>query len=851
MPVPDFQSLMLPILEELSANVETNTAALRERIRQRFALNDEDVTQLLPSGRQQVFVNRVAWALSYLKQVGIVANVSRGTYQVTARGRDVLAERPDRIDIAFLRRYPELSAFVDGKEQGAEPESSADHSPVVAAAAQWRDRCLQDDGSVLSLHRLWNVENLAALQRFYLEAPDESDRKFAEKLQDQLKECGPAVKQLAAEMLWVLCLFPVAASMKPDTKRELIRTIWSWSGEMLQASESMLGAPLDAGIGRPGVAFATRRWAELAYLIRVTQKVKSLSGADRKILLSDPWATAAMLDGVAGDAKPQMRHVLRYLLFPDVFEASATGRDKRDIVAAFLALSRKEIRQMNAVEIDRAILRIRREEESKRGATGRLSFYQTPLKEVWRPEGADPADAPAVRYWKISPGADAQLWPQSLRDGYISIGWNELGDLSDCDRAEFDRRVDAQLELHGDWTRDGVEQVWRFLNIQEGDRIVANRGTAEVLGIGTVVGEYFFVAGGTHSHRLPVRWDDQRARQVSEYGWRRTLIEITGEKFNRILGANVDVVTEDVSTPGETSVEARRSNEPYDLDAALKELFIGRSQFEAILRTFRQKQNLIVQGPPGVGKTYFARRLAYCLLGEKDTSRVGMIQFHQAFSYEDFVQGYRPTGSGFVLRDGVFFDFASKAHRDPGRDYVFIVDEVNRANLGKVFGELMMLIERDKRSSEWAVPLAYAAPGSEPYFVPPNLYLLGLMNTADRSLAMVDYALRRRFAFVDLRPGFETAEFSGFLASRGADAGLIRRIIERMGQLNTEITNDRVNLGSGFCIGHSFFSSLTDGVRPDVDWYRQVIEGEVAPLLREYWFDKPGVAADWIDRLLA
>lgn len=286
----------------------------------------------------------------------------------------------------------------------------------------------------------------------------------------------------------------------------------------------------------------------------------------------------------------------------------------------------------------------------------------------------------------------------------------------------------------------------------------------------------------------------------------------------------------------------------YSVERAQADLFIERAEFSRILDTLRAKKNLILQGPPGVGKTFFAKRLAYALMRQEAPKRVGMVQFHQSYSYEDFVQGYRPTGSGFVLKNGIFFEFAESARRDSGKDYVFIIDEINRGNLSKVLGELMMLIESDKRSREWAVPLAYARSADERFYVPANMYLIGLMNTADRSLAMVDYALRRRFAFIRIPPAFAAPSFRAHLVHLGASAGLVEKIVDRMTKLNEEIARDTTNLGAGFCIGHSYFCVAP---RADEAWYREVISTEIAPLLREYWFDDSPKAEDWISRLLA
>src|SRR5439155_21713779 len=189
----------------------------------------------------------------------------------------------------------------------------------------------------------------------------------------------------------------------------------------------------------------------------------------------------------------------------------------------------------------------------------------------------------------------------------------------------------------------------------------------------------------------------------------------------------------------------------FDREKALKRLFMSENDFDHMLEQLRRKKNLILQGPPGVGKTFVAQTLAYALMGSEDKERVAMVQFHQSYGYEEFIQGLRPTGNGsYILRDGIFSLFCQRAQQDD-RDHVFIIDEINRGNLSKILGELLMLIERDKRSKEYALPLAYSDPGSDPFFAPSNVHIVGLMNTSDRSLAMVDYALRRRFAFGSLK----------------------------------------------------------------------------------------------------
>jgi len=320
-----------------------------------------------------------------------------------------------------------------------------------------------------------------------------------------------------------------------------------------------------------------------------------------------------------------------------------------------------------------------------------------------------------------------------------------------------------------------------------------------------------------------------------------SLLSILNRAYQTFAGKNLPYVNHE-------PVDEEVSELPrYSLDDALKTLFLERGQAEAIMLLWRAKKNIILQGPPGVGKSYAAQRLAFVLMGNKDRDRLRFVQFHQSYSYEDFVEGFRPTETGFALKPGKFVEFCRQAESDPERTYVFIIDEINRGNLSKILGELMVLIEPDKRDADWAMPLAS---GRAPFFVPSNVYLLGLMNTADRSLAVVDYALRRRFGFVDVRANLESPKFRQQLANGGVSDGLITTLIHKIGLLNTEIIGDVANLGPGFAIGHSFFCAGPNTGEDEVDWYSRIIRTEIAPLLREYWFDAPAKADHWAEQLL-
>lgn len=270
-------------------------------------------------------------------------------------------------------------------------------------------------------------------------------------------------------------------------------------------------------------------------------------------------------------------------------------------------------------------------------------------------------------------------------------------------------------------------------------------------------------------------------------------------------------------------------NLKYSEGEFLDEVFMDSAEYTRLKSLLLGKKNIILQGAPGVGKTYSAKRLAYSIIGEKNESRIEFIQFHQNYSYEDFIMGYKPKeDGGFELKRGVFYNFCKKAQSDPNKDYFFIIDEINRGNMSKIFGELLMLIENGYRGEMHEIRLAY---NDEHFFVPENLYIIGMMNTADRSLAMIDYALRRRFSFFDIVPGFDTEGFNKYKENLNSET--FNQVIDAIKALNAEIAEDD-SLGQGFCIGHSYFCNQDSF---DKMWLENVIKYDIEPMLREYWFD--------------
>lgn len=442
-----------------------------------------------------------------------------------------------------------------------------------------------------------------------------------------------------------------------------------------------------------------------------------------------------------------------------------------------------------------------------------------------------------IRYWVYAPGEGSYMWDDFYKRGVMAIGWNEIGDLSLFkNKSEI---KEAMKKIYGPNLsyQNATHATWQFANeMKVGDIIFVKKGRSQLIGRGIVTSDYFYDSEAEeYNHIRTVNWTHHGEWPYPGKAAMKTLTDVTPyidvvEKLKNIFD---DDTSEDVE-------EVEKSYSSYTKEDFLNDVFMSEEEYERLRSVLVFKKNIILQGAPGVGKTYAAKRLAYSLIGEKNAERVKMVQFHQSYSYEDFIMGFRPSDIGFELRKGTFYNFCKRAELDAVNDYFFIIDEINRGNLSKIFGELFMLLENDKRGA--SLQLVYS---DEKFSIPDNLYIIGMLNTADRSLAMLDYALRRRFAFFELQPGFDTDGFKTYQSN--INNRKLDNLIACVKNLNYAIATDE-SLGEGFCIGHSYFCNLTpESVNDQV--ISNIVEYELIPLLKEYWFDEPTLVREWSESL--
>ena len=680
--------------------------------------------------------------------------------------------------------------------------------PIYNAANSWRERSLIGDRSVLFEDKnLWTVSLLKELEKRFVKSPGAGEGDFLSKLKVQLSGGSPGCQLLMAECLWLLLLFP--SNVGAAKKRDNVLEIWSWAGEVPNETHALLADDVLEGIGSAGTAYNTQRWRELAFLIRAMIKFKKIKADKRKQIALDPLSFSSWLRNLQFPSwmseflnaqSRQLNHILPHLLFPDSFERISSTGDKRLILAGFGDTSEKELKNWSTAAIDDALFELRRRLESEHGED--IDFYQEEFKAQWKN---------GKKNWLLS-------WHQA------EWNWDTLA-------------TDRAATIRG----DKADTQWRCSSSQprEGDRVFLIRIGSPPKGI---------VAAGKIT-RAP--YEVEYREQVLADADKMRLVDVA---FDSVRDATKDVIVhlEDLqsSAPDQEwnpqsfgiEIKAMAIQTVERLWKALPPIVTGASPVDgdaasgAALKKTTLPHNRILYGPPGTGKTYHLKNVLLPRYHDEAGDRFEFVTFHQSYAYEDFIEGIRPiTQNGTVtyeVRPGVLKRLCDRARRAPDMRFALFIDEINRGNVAKVFGELITLVEVDKRVRTDAsgkrlaschgleVTLPYSG---ERFGVPANVDVIGTMNTADRSIALLDSALRRRFQFEDFTPKPEL--LNSINDGEGNEIDL-RRLLQAMNaRLSRLLHRDQT-------LGHSYFYCVKS-----FDELRSVFIREILPFLQEAFYD--------------
>ncbi len=771
-----------------------------------------------------------------------------------------------------------------------------DAKNVYAAAEKWVDCALHKSDSLFTPGKpIWTRELLGQLRECYLDNPDTSKRNFYMKLEDQLSGRSPEVYQLMVEVLYVHFLFIWRDGMRSDTKIRHINETLKWSGQQITIPDDLV-AGLTPGIARIGAAYSSLLPFMVGFLIEFVDQWKEREQGERQRLLNDPWAfkdfiVQLELQGELFRERPYSHwpqlEALLHLVHPDTFEATVSADHKKKIAEAnaFAHFVTEEI-----PDVDRKLAHIRRGLESQLGRD--FDFYHGDIYTQWNSDTSSSTpwdefighakamvDAGIIdiegeknsKYGigeKLAVAREAVLksapeWPQLLKAGLTGFEYHPLPwQVSDRFRVWIIESPDNVKALQAFWAEGDlsvIDRIRPFSGVLP--RGVASRpgiftNLTSVLMMGLDAEQYppFKIIAFTEAYKrtgydMPERGADEAALYEHALGFLDRLIEEASKRgltlrhhldaqtiaYRTVVASLSEPPVEGEDVPPETSPPP-----PIDLTSLAAKLYLPVNFLENIGELLTDKKQIIFQGPPGTGKTYVAQALAKHLAGSEE--RVTLVQFHPSYAYEDFVRGFRPTltedgQAGFDLKDGPLLQAAKRAEGEPDADHFLIIDEINRGNLAKVFGELYFLLEyRDEK-----ITLQYQRDEDEKKFsLPPNLYIIGTMNTADRSIALVDLALRRRFYFVEFHPDEEPVKgvLRRWLESNHPDMTWVAGVVEEANKL---LETDR-----HAAIGPSYF--MKDELDEDV--VERIWKHSVLPYIEERRFGGEEVSDEFdLDRL--
>lgn len=667
--------------------------------------------------------------------------------------------------------------------------SKRDLGPVLAAASTWVDTCWINDGSLFSADALWTPALIEEVRAAFVDHPDDTGADFMTKLKGQMAGASASAQRLMAEMQYALLLFP--SNVGPETKRRQVNEIWSLAGDVLPADHPLLADAVLAGVGSGGMGFNTLRWREVVFIISLSAAIKRVEPGERNRVLHHYDAYMNWADSVVRDGSRQFRHMLRYFLFPDRVERMSSDGERWGVLEGFKVGTRATLRKWSDRQLDEALLTLRQRVEGEHPGQ-LLDFYEPPLKQVWRqqdeaeqPEtGPHPVDAPTIVAQPLSTyNAGPSVEPVNLilygPPGTGKTHWlrGKLAEYTDAP---------ASVDLET-WTQETLAQWnWRCV-----------------------------IAAALADLRRPVR-----VPELAAHRWILAKVKERGRTANVL--ATLWASLQGHTPESVTSVRYASRRPPFIFtkrESGVWELLPDwqeqDSESTELLKTLK--------AGPGAAKA--------------EIRRYKLLTFHPSFSYEDFIRGIRPVSTGedgvtqFRLVDGKFKQICDEARANPGKRYAIFIDEINRANIAKVFGELITLIEVDKRAvydadGRLISGMAVNLPGGDsadtselPFGVPSNLDIYGTMNTADRSIALLDVALRRRFQFRELEPDYGTLVANVGAVDRGR---LLRRINDRLEYL----------LDRDHRIGHGYLFHVRT-----LEDLRRVFAEQIIPLLQEYFFD--------------